>query len=148
MPLADCQERTSVSKIKVEERGRKAIFLNPNGEEYIKTKVDGCLLINQLASDWIVSKATAGDVIVELKGVDVAHGIKQVLATAQYWHLNGHRAGRLAALIVCRQYPKIATVVQRGIAALTKQYQAPLHIVARNAEYSIDHVLSRNGPFN
>jgi hypothetical protein len=130
------------SKIKVEENGRQAVFLNKVREPYIRTKVDGCLLHNTIASDWVVSKYKCGDVIVELKGADVNHAVEQVVATAEYWELHELRNGKLAGLIVCSKYPRFDTKVQRAQQKFATKYKAPLHVVTKNSEYMFADVFT------
>lgn len=143
----ECREAIAVSKIKLEEKGRKAIFNNLGRETYIKTRVDGCLLVNETASDWVLSKKNIGDVIVELKGRDVDHAVEQVTATADFWKEKGFSNGHMAALIVCAQYPRIDTKIQRATQAFSKKHKAPLHVVSRNSEYLFNDVLRFDGPF-
>lgn len=145
-PGASCSEITTDSKIKVEECGRKAVFLNEDRHSYVRTKVDGCLVEGSPASDWVVSRQQLGDVIVELKGTDVSHAITQVTATAALWENSDRRCGALAALIVCSQYPRIATGIQRAKERFKREYRAPLHVVSRNREYRFELVLSFEGP--
>jgi len=82
---AECIEATTDSRVKVSERGRKAIFLNPDNCNYSKVRVDGCVVKNAKAADWVVSKHAVGDIIVELKGRNVEHAVKQINATAALW---------------------------------------------------------------
>src|SRR6266511_1259184 len=80
-----CQKKTNERKVKVEEYRKKAVFLNEARSEFVITRVDGCVIKDGVRSDWVVTRLAIGDVIVELKGVDVGHGLKQVRATADYW---------------------------------------------------------------
>lgn len=139
--------RTSTdSKIKVAENGKQAIFINHERKVFYIVRVDGSLLKNQVASDFVVSKEDVGDVVIELKGMDVDHAVEQVLATAQHWSENGYRNGAIAGLIVCSRKPSFDTKVQRFALKFAKQFKAPLHVVARNDEYVIEKVLSFSGP--
>lgn len=144
--ITECQEITYVSKVKVEETGRKAIFLNADGVAIVKTRVDGCVIINQLAADWVISQNSIGDIVVELKGKDVEHAAKQIHATADFWSQNGLRIGKIAALIVCKQYPKASTMIQRAQQAFAKRFGGPLHVVTKAYEFRMEHVLSFKGP--
>ena len=76
-----CIEETSDPKIKLEERGSKVIFLNEVRHPFRKIKVDGCVVQNQTAADWVVSKPPVGDLVLELKGRNVDHAIEQVTTT-------------------------------------------------------------------
>jgi hypothetical protein len=146
MSIAHCQERTSVSKIKVEEHGRKATFLNLERASFIKTRVDGCVIRNAIAADWMVTKDKIGDVIVELKGKDVDHAVKQVHATAEFWQTKKLFVGQIAAIVVAAQYPKVNTAVQRSQNSFANRYKGPLHVVTKNYEYQFYRVLSFKGP--
>ncbi|MGO9484192.1 MAG: hypothetical protein ACLPX9_06375 [Rhodomicrobium sp.] len=143
MPIADCQETVAHSRIKIEELGKKAIFINDERKEYVRTKVDGCVLVNTTAADWVLSKSNVGDVIVELKGADVAHAAEQVHATAHYWKDNSLCIGKLAGLIVCTQYPRGAnTKIQKAQQAFSRKFKGPLHVFTGNREYLFESVLS------
>lgn len=146
MSLEKCRQKTTDSNIKCEEKGKKAIFRNPERREYYKTQVDGCLIKDEVASDWVVSRPQIGDVIVELKGKDVDHAVTQIQATAKYWTEKALLEGKLAGLVVATQYPRIDTKIQRAATALARSFNAPLHVVTKNYEFEIENVLSFKGP--
>ncbi|WP_428309114.1 hypothetical protein [Hydrocarboniphaga sp.] len=137
-----CFSVTKATKIKVEENGRKATFLNERRLEFIRTQMDGCLVKNQTAADWVVSRRSVADVIVELKGKDVKHAIDQILASAIYLTEKGLRNGKLAGLVVCRQYPRFDTTIQRGQMQFAKIYKGPIRIESKNKEYNFDEISS------
>lgn len=139
-------EETTVSRIKVEENGRQAVFLNLDKSKFKKLKFDGGVVNNRVAADWIVKKVGVGKVIVELKGKDVSHAIEQVLETAQWMSDNGINGGKLAGLIVSSQYPKFSTAIQRGKKECLKRFGGPLHVVAKNCDYNFERVLEILGP--
>ena len=143
-----CCEITSVSKIKVEEHGRKAIFSNDKGLRCRKIKVDGCVINDskQKSADWIVSRDDVGDIIVELKGKDVDHAVKQVIATAKYWKENGYQTGKMAALVVSSQFPKVTTAVRKAQQDFAKHFNGPLHVVTQNYAGCMKAVSSFKGP--
>lgn len=147
LPLNQCQVKTTDSNIKVEEGKRKAVFRNVSRIEYLKTQVDGCLVKNQVASDWVVSLQNRGDVVIELKGTDTEHAAAQILATAKLWHEQSLRQGALAGLIVCAQRPRFDSKIRRAAQTLSNLYKAPLHVVTRNAEFDFEKVLAFDGPF-
>jgi 2C-methyl-D-erythritol 2,4-cyclodiphosphate synthase len=101
---------------------------------------------SSVASDYVVSQSKSGDVVVELKGTDVDHAVKQVEATMQLWESQGYRCGKIAGLVVCTQYPRIDTRIQRMKAHMAKKYGAPLHVQTRNREYDFARVLEFTGP--
>ncbi len=146
MTITKCRKQTDVSKIKFEERGRKAIFVNPDRRSHFRTKIDGCLISDGLAADWILTRTDVGDVIIELKGTDVNHAAAQIMHTAAMWHGKLCCRKTLAGLIVCRQYPRIDTTIQKAKLRFKKKHGGPLHVVAKNREYVLESVLRFDGP--
>lgn len=148
MTCESCRNPTSDSKIKVAEGARSAIFRNSARALYFRTRVDGCLLKNVTAADFVVTCTGVGSVIVELKGVDVEHAVEQVDATANY--LKGCTAADsilpLAGLVICSRYPRFDTKLQSITKKFVKRHKAPLHVVARNDEFDLDRVLAFDGP--
>lgn len=148
MTCDGCREKTFDSKVKVEEGARSAIFSNKNRTAFFRTKVDGCLVKNSTAADFVVTCVGTGSVIVELKGVDVEHAVKQIDATAIY--LKSCDAAQnllpLAGLVICSRYPRFDTKLQRLAKLFAKSHRAPLHVVARNDEFDLSRVLAFDGP--
>ncbi|WP_186148011.1 hypothetical protein [Burkholderia gladioli] len=143
MAECDCREETKVSKIKLDDRGgeRTATFLNKEKVRHIKIRVDGCLIKQETAADWILSKPDVGHIVVELKGSDVDHAIEQVLATAKLAEKERKDGERIAALIACTRYPKIDTKVQRGKQRFSDLHNGRLHIVTKSCEHIFEEVL-------
>ena len=134
------------SKIKVAENKRQAIILNLERKDYYVIKVDGGLIKNSIASDYVVSKLEVGDVVIELKGMDVDHAVEQVLATAEYWSREGLRNGEIAGMVVCSRKPSFFTKAQRFQTTFARKFNAPLHIIPRNDEFVFERLLSFDGP--
>lgn len=142
-----CVFDTTDSFVKVSgEHGRKVVVRNSPKEKYKRSKVDGCLVTNKTAADWVISKVNVGDVIIELKGKNVDHAVEQVKETIEYWISNKLINGRISSLIVCSEYPRFDTKVQRARDFLARQYKAPLHVVTKNMEFDFDALLSMRGP--
>lgn len=147
MRISKCQQKKTETKIKIEERGKKVIFLNPARAQFIVTHVDGCLVKGVIAADRIVTKADIGDVVIELKGGDVEHGAKQVTATTDFWIRSQNVKKKLAGLIVCTQYPRADTRMQKLQQAFVRKFGAPLHVICGARELELEKVLSFNGPY-
>jgi hypothetical protein len=145
MSLQACRVAVSVSRIKVEEKGKQAVFLNPGNEEHTKTKVDGCLIRGSTACDWVVSRPDCGDILVELKGCDVDRALEQVRATIKYWKSAGYAQPRIAALVVCSRYPRFDTKLQRAKVEFKRKFNAPIHLFARNIECCVHDLLTYQG---
>jgi hypothetical protein len=135
-----------MTKIKVKESGRSAVIVNPAKDAIDKIEVDGCVLKNELACDWVLSLQNKWDIFIELKGRDVSHAVDQLRATIDHWRHNDLLEGQAAALVVCSQYPRIDTVIQKAKAEFARRYKLPLHVEAKNREYTAAEVLSFAGP--
>jgi hypothetical protein len=146
----ECTEVVRVSKVKIAENGKQAVFLNPKKEQFSKTRVDGCLIINKTACDWWVAHDAAGSVLVELKGCDVNHAIEQIEATFDYLSKNNLLHEKNAAMVVCSRpsrHPSFTSKLQKAKSRLSTKYKAPLHIVTGSHEFDIKRVLLHIGPF-
>jgi len=118
----------------VEENRKSAVFLNPQNLEVLRVKVDGCLQVNAIASDWIVASPECGDIVIELKGCDVNRAIDQIIATLAFWRKHELCSARQSALIVCSRYPRFDTKLQRAKVNLQKK-NVPLRVESRNLKY-------------
>lgn len=110
----ECVETVCHSNILVQERGRKANFKNSARHSHHKVKVDGCLIKEGLRSDWIVTKVGVGSVVVELKGKDIDHACKQVMATISHANCQPWLEEKRGILIVCSRYPSFDTSVAKA----------------------------------
>lgn len=146
MSCGGCRVETTDSNVKVEEGGKKANFLNQARATFSRTRVDGCLKQQSIAADFVVSKKGVGDVIVELKGTDVNHAMEQIFATARFMFSCTEKRGPIAGLVVCSQYPRIDTKVQRLKLQFAKEFKSPIHVVTRNENYDFEQVLLFEGP--
>lgn len=141
-----CVEDVRHSLVTVAENSRSATFTNVKGTKIRRIRVDGCLLKGVTASDWIVSKENCLDLVVELKGCDVDHAMRQVIATLRFWCNHELKGGtRLAALVVCTKYPRVDTKIQRAKIQLAKEFNAPLHVRTRNETYNLCTLVHYSG---
>jgi hypothetical protein len=136
-----------VSKVKLQERSSKVVFLNVEKVEFVKIQVDGCIVNDEIAADWVVAKSSVGDIFLELKGRNVEHAVQQVAATLRHWKNQNWFCGeKIAALIVSRQVPK-ASLVRKQLENFVKEFKCPLHVVSHNQEITFENVLSFKGPY-
>ncbi len=109
----DCIKGARVSKPKVEEHGRKAVFVNPDRGEVKIVRVDGCLVTDASPrADYIVSKPAVIDVIVELKGKDIFHARDQIMATLLVWKSHPPFSHHVGGLIICSRSPASSSDLQ------------------------------------
>lgn len=138
---APSREKYNVSKVKVSEHGKSAVFLNPTRGDVFVTKIDGGLVENEIAADYVVSKPGVGDVIVELKGKEVDRGCKQILATAKLLDKCGAKRGPVSALIVCTRVPSNDASISRMKNEFLQKHRTRLHIRAGNLEHDFERLL-------
>jgi hypothetical protein len=142
MKIDHCQEATNRRKIVVAERGKKATFVNDAQNDYICTRYDGCVPAMGLKADYILSRPKMGCVVIELKGKNVEHAIKQVMQTADFWVQRGFCCGRIAGLIVSVGIPASSTTLQRAKIAFAKRFKGGrLSVVSGNREVEFEAVL-------
>jgi hypothetical protein len=146
----NCTEVTKVTRVKVGEKGRHAVFLNPEKREYLKIRIDGCIIVNQTACDYLVARDDVVGVLIELKGTDLPRALKQIEETLEYLKNKKVKYSRMAALIVCRspsRHPSFTPKIQLFKNRLMSQHRMPLHIVTGNHEFEMEKVLSFRKPF-
>jgi hypothetical protein len=146
---ADCTTTVRDSKVKVAENGKQAIFLNPKRRPFTKTRVDGCVIVNSVACDWLVQDDDVTSILIELKGCDVDHAIEQIEATLSFMKANALLTKQIAALIVCSKpsrHPSFTAKLQKAKARISLQYKAPLHVVTGSHEFEMERLLSHAGP--
>lgn len=132
----NCIDTIDHSRIKVAEKSRKAIFLNPEKNQYKRGRIDGCLVYNEICADYFVS-GEGKTVIVELKGCDVARATKQLFAAADHESVKPHLDGQIGFLIICSRYPSHNTTVQIAKQKAKKIYGAKLIILNRERDVSL-----------
>lgn len=155
MTCAEAREEIKVPRIKVEENGRCATFLNEERLTYHRVKVDGGLVNNVLCADYVVSKQGVGSVIVELKGTDIDHAVDQIDATISMMRNCAAPRGKgspsaaqlpVAGLIICSKYPRADTSFQRRQKKFVAKHKSPLHCVSGKGEFVLETVLKFSGP--
>jgi uncharacterized CHY-type Zn-finger protein len=138
--MNSCVDCVSHSKVKVEENGRKAIFLNPNRECYSVGRIDGCLVKDGIRADFFVATERCA-VIVELKGCDVTHACEQLFAAVDNHAVNEFVKGKkLGFIIICSRFPSNSTSVQIAQSKARKRYKAGFHVCCNMREFNIEAV--------
>lgn len=135
---APSRREVSCSKIKVCENGRSAVILNSGRARFFVTKVDGGLVRNEPAADFVISKVNAGDLVVELKGADVDRACQQIESTILTLRSCVAQRGPMAGLIVCSRVPAIDTKVQRLKAKFRREFSSKLVVRSSNAEFAFE----------
>ena len=119
--MSNCIQSVSDSNIKCEEKQSKFILKNPERKPVDYITVDGCIYPrghHELCCDFALNFEDK-TVFVELKGSDITHAIKQVLATKQAakFPINPNKT----AVIVTSKMPKDDQSLRVQKIALKKQ---------------------------
>lgn len=137
-----CVESMNVGKITVEENGKSATFLNKKREEFLKIRIDDCVIKSGKRADWLVEKIPENKaVIIELKGKKVKHALEQIEATVIFLKDRKYKK-KIAGLIVYRSCPDINTIMQIAKDKFLKKYAMRIHSVSKNEEYIFDKLFT------
>lgn len=133
MILKDCTKIHRETKIKISENNSNIYINNANSEEFSVIKYDGCCVKNELAADYIVQGPCKNMLLVELKGSDIKHGIKQIDATSKKMFYNGYKKP-FHGIIIFNSFPKVNTIIQRAKTQFKKSYSGNLHFCKSGTE--------------
>lgn len=144
--LAKCSSTSKGSRIVVEDSGRSATFVNPGKKKFTSVRVDGCVIKNATASDFLVL-CDKKELFVELKGCNLKRALEQLIATMTHWDTQGFSpAGvKRAALAVCSRVPQTDGSILRLKNQIAKRYGIPLKIKSGNNEYDFDSLFTHRG---
>jgi len=110
--LRDCTEELNHSKISVKRDGRRAVFHNAERATIKCIDLDCWILSAEAAkADYIVSKPSVADVIVELKGKDIQHAADQIVVTLGKWRTAPPFSRKIGGLIVFTHCPMSAAEI-------------------------------------
>ena len=134
--VTTCIHSTTDSQIKLEEKGRKIIFRNPQRLTYKVVQVDGCTLKEGIKCDKLLLSADEQEErYVELKGVDVLHAIQQIETTID--RLGEFDTHRHAYVICTNVSPAYTTQIQRKHLLFKKKYKSELLVRERQLTVSL-----------
>lgn len=127
--LHTCTEVSNDSKITVKRDGRSATFLNSERIPIQRVDVDCWIPSSSTAkADFIVSNPGVVDVIVELKGKDIAHAGEQIVATLVRWKDAPPLSKRIGGLIVFTRCPMRAAEIGDMKKRLLRQHKLWMEI--------------------
>jgi hypothetical protein len=120
--LSDCTEELRNSKITVK-RGRRATFDNTEHALIKCVDLDRWLSASTNAkADYILAKPEVADVIVELKGKEIARAAEQIVATLGKWKAAPPFSKKIGGLIVFTRCPMSAADLGDMKKRLLKQH--------------------------
>jgi hypothetical protein len=106
-----CVTLSNNSHVKISEKGSSLIFENSKRQQLKITRLDGCVVEGKISADYFVQSRNHGECVVELKGCDVEHGVKQIAASIDYLLHSGLCAKSGNSYLVSSRYPRHDTIV-------------------------------------
>jgi hypothetical protein len=141
----NCTRIIDHSFVKVEQKNKKAIFINNERSLYEVTDIDNCLITDGQRCDYMVTKMSSVSALIELKGSDINHACRQLLVIVEHEAVKPLLADKLGFLIVCKRYPGFDTTVSRAKNTIAKRYKAGLHIACGKKQIDIEELSKING---
>jgi hypothetical protein len=145
-PYTTNYQNSKGGTIVCEERASKYIYKNKRDEKFMKLQIDGGLISDQntLKCDYLLlnhtelnGKTHYHSIFIELKGSDLTHACKQILATIE--SLNNNLKGSLLhARIVLSKVPKPNVQLNILKEQFMKKYQCTLYYKSRVMEEESD----------
>ncbi|TXI92157.1 MAG: hypothetical protein E6Q33_07740 [Neisseriales bacterium] len=133
--MSNCIQSINHSQIKCEEKQSKFILLNPQRKMVDYITVDSCIYPcghHGLCCDYALNFDNR-TLFLELKGSDIAHAIKQILATEQdaKFTINTNKT----AIIITSKTPKNDLSLQNQKVKLKKRH---INLIQRNSRFEKD----------
>ncbi|MEG4226233.1 hypothetical protein QUA35_08750 [Microcoleus sp. N9_B2] len=136
--LPECEKYKSDTKIVLQEKKSKITFLNPNQDEILKIKVDGCVISDNetLRCDYALIPSAAVEIYVELKGSDIEQAVKQIESTIKLLSENPQKIKKLC-FVVSTRVPQQTTSIQQLKIQFKKKFNASFRIKNIQDEYDL-----------
>jgi hypothetical protein len=127
--LPECEEYKSDARLVLQENKSKITFLNPNQDQVLIIRVDGCVIKDNeiLRCDYAIVPCDEIEIYVELKGSDISHAVKQIESTIKLLSDNPKKIKKLC-FIVSTRVPKQSTSVQQLQSQFKKKFNASFRI--------------------
>ncbi|MGB7925595.1 MAG: hypothetical protein WCF57_20320 [Pyrinomonadaceae bacterium] len=139
MDFERCSEDCSQINIVVGEMGRQFRINNANRLLIKKVQVDGCLIDDErLRCDYLfeIEQATHCIIYLELKGSDLDHAFRQLVATMGYCG-ERHKSCKRVCHIVASRVPRAGPKVQTLKRMMVQKYRTLLYVNTQVANIDV-----------
>lgn len=135
--IEDCTEKKTDSKIVLEEKGKKMVFLNKARKTIKIITVDGCAITAGIKCDFLVKNEEDYEYFVELKGADILHACDQLKASINQLSVNPTQNAKHSFIVASRVVPAITTRIQNLKVEFRKKFNCTLIIRTFQCEFEL-----------
>lgn len=135
--IDDCTEEKSISKIVLEEKGKKMVFLNNARRKVKVVTVDGCAITVGSKCDFLVKNDKGYECFVELKGNDVIYACEQLRTSMKQLSANPSKNSKHSFIVASRVVPAITTRIQNLKAEFKRNFNCTLIIKNQQCEFEL-----------
>ena len=127
----EAKGHTGVSLV-CEERGRKMVFEKPRGRVADKIRIDGCVVRNQTACDYLVRDWLGRQHFVDLKGKHDEDALKQIEATIPLFIEHGSKKKFWCFVVTSGSSPASLPGIQSRMARIHKRWKYAKILIRTN----------------
>lgn len=123
--LEKCQTMCTHRRIVLQENRSKITFFNPSRSDVRQIRVDGCMITDGCACDWLLISQDGHEHYVELKGCDVKHALEQLEQSISKLSADAGGCDK-KAFVVSTRCPLSSPEIQGRQIYFKKRYRATL----------------------
>ncbi len=132
--MSTCRTTHQKSRIVFEENKRKMCFENPQKRTVTEVRVDGCEITDGLRCDFLLIEESQTEHFVELKGSDIAHAYRQILATIKQLSTSSARNPvKKYAWVISSRFPQDDSILRKAKLAFKQHH---VSITVKNSQHS------------
>ncbi len=132
---AECIEEVNGNRIVFKENKSKLTLLNERKLICRKIKVDGCQIVEGLKCDYALFNNEI-ECYIELKGQDIKHAFKQLIATMEKLSVQPQMAPKIS-FVICTRSPMAPAEIQNMQFKFKRDYNSKLLVRSGDYEHSI-----------
>ncbi len=132
---AECVEEVNDNRIVFKENKSKLTLINDRKLNCKKIEVDGCQIVDGLRCDCALFNDEI-EYYIELKGQDIKHAFKQLIATIEKLSTQPQRAPKIS-FVICTRSPLATAEIQNMQLKFKRDYNSKLLVRSKDYEHSI-----------
>jgi hypothetical protein len=130
-----CVEEVNDNRIVFKENKSKLTLVNDRKLNCKRIKVDGCQIDDELKCDWALFNDEV-ECYIELKGQDIKHAFKQIIATMEKLSVQPRSAPKMC-FVICTRSPLATAEIQDMQLRFKRDYNSKLLVRSKEYEHSI-----------